>query len=80
MTAPPTPDLAAARRALLRMVILVAALDAVAIGGYYAAHIARAPMKMQQGFTIVWVLAVLAIVAPNLRAIRVARRGGAPRR
>jgi hypothetical protein len=80
MTAPPTPDLTAARRALLRMVILVAALDAIAIGGYYAAHIARAPVKMQQTYMIVWILAVLAIVAPNLRAIRVARRGGAPRR
>lgn len=75
-----TPDLAAARRALLRMVILVVVLDAVAIGAYYAAHVARAPIKTQQVFTVVWILAVLAIVAPHLRAIRVARRGGSPRR
>jgi hypothetical protein len=79
MGTPLPPDLVAARRALLRMVTMVVALDAVAIGAYYAAHIARASAKVQQMYTIVWVLAVLAIVAPHLRAIRVARRGGRPK-
>jgi hypothetical protein len=77
---PPEPDVAAAKRALLRMVGLIVVIDVVAIAVYYGAHIALAPPHVQEAFTITWMVIGLLIVTTQLRRIRIARYGGSRRR
>jgi hypothetical protein len=61
------------RRLLLRMVLLVLALDAAAIAIYSLAGLEHATSGTRTAFTVGWTLLTLAIVAPSLRAIRRAR-------
>ena len=77
---PPTlehdnPDRAARMRvALLRLVIGVAAVDALGFATFYFTAVARTPNgRMTIG--LVWLLATLAVVLPGLRGVRAARRG-----
>ncbi len=60
---------------LVRMVVWVLAIDAVAIGAYYAADLSRADERVRTIFTLAWSLATIAVVLTSLRRIRIARRG-----
>jgi hypothetical protein len=66
------------------MVLLVVALDTVAIAVYSVAGLEHAAPRTRTAFTAGWTLLTLAIVAPSLRAIRRARgdarRAGPPPR
>lgn len=68
------------RKLLLTMVLLVVALDAIAIGIYYAAGIAQRPNQIQTGFVVVWSLATLGIVAVYMKRIRQIRDAAIGRR
>ena len=68
------------RKLLLTMVLLVVALDAVAIAIYYAAGIALRPNQIQMGFVVVWTLATLGIVAVYMKRIRQLRDAAIGRR
>lgn len=59
---------------LLKLVVGVAVLDAVAIGLYYGLHIADRPVNTQEVFIAVWVVLTLIIVTTMLKRIREARR------
>jgi hypothetical protein len=60
------------------MVVLVVVIDAVAITIYKVARIEQATQRVQEGFTIAWVVLGLLVVMTQLRRIRLARYG--PRR
>lgn len=60
---------------LVRMVVWVLAIDAVAIAAYYAANLSRADERVRTIFTLAWSLATIAVVLTSLRRIRLARRG-----
>jgi len=68
------------RKLLLTMVLLVVALDAVAIGIYYTAGIALRPNPIHMGFVVVWTLATLGIVAVYMKRIRQLRDAAIGRR
>lgn len=68
----PSPEI---RRQLIRLVVGVVVLDAIAIGLFYAFDIPGRPVRTQQIFTVVWTLATLAVVLPLLSRIRALRRG-----
>jgi hypothetical protein len=59
---------------LLKLVVGVAVLDAVAIGLYYGLHIADRPVNTQEVFIAVWVVLTLVIVTTMMKRIRQARR------
>jgi hypothetical protein len=63
----------ALRAAVLRLVISVVVLDAIAIAVYYAADIALRPTTVRYPFFAAWMLLTLAVVLPGLHRIRVAR-------
>jgi hypothetical protein len=63
---------AAMRRATLHLVLGVGALDAVAIGLYYA-FIVHAPERTRMLFTGVWTLLTAILVAVLLKRVRRAR-------
>jgi hypothetical protein len=74
-----TPDKSSALRRelkgyLLKLVVGVGVLDAIAIGLYYALHIADRPVNTQEVFIAVWVVLTLIIVTTMMKRIRVARR------
>ncbi|MHB1223186.1 MAG: hypothetical protein ACYC2G_03950 [Gemmatimonadaceae bacterium] len=60
---------------LVRMVVWVLAIDAVAIAAYYAGNLSRADERVRMIFTLAWSLATIAVVLTSLRRIRLARRG-----
>lgn len=75
---PPPPRssrVAVIRGLLLRMVLWVLGIDAVAIATYYAAHLDRAAPRTRAVFTMVWMVATIVVVLTALRRIRLARRG-----
>lgn len=76
----PPSDPVAMRRHLGLMIVLVVAVDAVAIAIYYAGHMDRVYGRGRDVFTGVWLVVVLAIVFVQLRRIRQARFGGSRRR
>jgi hypothetical protein len=59
---------------LLKLVVGVAVLDAVAIGLYYGLHIADRAVNTQEVFIAVWVVLTLVIVTTMMKRIRQARR------
>jgi hypothetical protein len=63
----------ALRSAVLRLVISVIVLDAIAIAIYYAAGIRLRPTSVRYPFFGAWILLTLAVVLPGLHRIRVAR-------
>jgi len=69
---PPTPR--EQKKTLLTLVAMVAALHSIAIAIYYFGHIPDRPLKTQQLFVGVWVVATLIVIAPMMRRIRQARR------
>jgi hypothetical protein len=60
----------ASRKLLVTMVLLVAAVDGVAIGSYYAFELDRRPQQIQLVFTAIWILLTLAVCAVYLKRIR----------
>ena len=62
------------RAAVLRMVIGVIAVDAVALIVLFVGRIDQRP-SWRWPMLGVWLLATLAVVLPGLRAVRIARRG-----
>jgi len=63
----------ALRSAVLRLVVSVVVLDAVAIAVYYLADIPLRPTSIRYPFFGAWMLLILAVVLPGLHRIRVAR-------
>lgn len=71
---PTRPSAAPAlRRLLLALVLGVVALDAIAIGTYYALHVAAWPARRQMAFTLVWTATTLVVVGVLLARIRETR-------
>lgn len=68
-----TPLAAELKRHLMRMVLAVVALDAVAIGLYYALHVRSAAPRTQALFTGAWTLLTLVVVLTGMTKIRAAR-------
>jgi hypothetical protein len=68
---PPVPDI---RRLLLRLVLRVLAVHAIAIALYYAAGLTRAGQDVRIAFVTVWMVLTLAVVLPSLLRIRRSRR------
>ena len=63
------------RRLLLRMVVAVVVLDAVAIGIFYLLDIRSGPQKMRIIFVGLWLAATFVLVSYFMRRIRFTRRG-----
>lgn len=70
----------ASRKLLLTMVLLVVALDAIAIGLYYMLGIGGRPNQLQTAFVVVWSLATLGIVTVYMKRIRQIRDAAIGRR
>lgn len=84
MTTPPRPTGGASgaaemRRLLLRMVVAVVVLHAVAIGIFLLADLETAGRSTRTAFVAVWAVAAFAVVMPFQRRIRLARRAGGRR-
>ena len=69
-----TPVARELKRYLLTLVVGVFVLDAVAIGVYYAFHIADQRANTQELFVAVWVILTLVVVTTMMKRIRQARR------
>ena len=67
---PPNPAL---RSAVLRLVLSIVVLDAVAIAIYYVAGIPRRPVSAQYLFLGVWLVLTLIVVLAGLQRVRAAR-------
>jgi hypothetical protein len=63
----------ALRAAVLRLVVSVIVLDAIAIAIYYIADIPLRPTSIRYPFFGAWILLTLAVVLSALHRIRVAR-------
>ncbi len=61
------------RRLLLRMVLAVVAVHAVAIGLYHALEIERRPQRTRNVFVVAWTLATLPVVLVGMTSIRKVR-------
>ena len=61
------------RRAVLNLFLSVIALDAVAIGAYYAIGVQQKPKQLQLYFIVVWTVLTAGVVATMLRKVRRAR-------
>ncbi len=65
----------AVRRRLGLLVGLVIGVDAVFFGIYRLTELGRSGPGVKLGFTLLWTLATLAVVLPQLSRIRDLRRG-----
>ena len=61
------------RQATLHLVLGVVILDAVAMGLYYALHIATGPDRTRTIFVAIWTFATAVTVAFLLKRVRMAR-------
>ncbi len=66
----PNPAL---RSAVLRLVLSIVALDAIAIAVYYLADIDRRPLSVQYPFLGAWLVLTLVVVLTGLQRVRTAR-------
>ena len=73
-----TPNNAAMKNAVLRLIAIVVVLDAAIIGAYYAMHIKDRPEKTQTQFVAVWLMLTLLAVAVGMRRVRAARLKSRP--
>ena len=62
------------QRRMMWLIGSVALLHGVVIAIYYALHIALRPMKTQQTFIAAWVVIMLIVVLPQMKAIRGMRK------
>lgn len=63
----------ALRAAVLRLVVSIVVLDAIAIAVYYIADIPLRPTSIRYPFFGAWILLTLGVVLPGLHRIRLAR-------
>jgi putative Mn2+ efflux pump MntP len=61
------------RKYLITLIVAVVALDAVVLGIYYGMHIQERPVRTQQTFVAVWVVATLLVVTTIMKKMRKAR-------
>jgi hypothetical protein len=73
---PRAPQRAALRRAVLRLVMGVVLLHAVALSIYYGAGIAHGPSRTRTIYVIVWSVATALVVGVSLRRVRQVRWQG----
>jgi hypothetical protein len=66
-------DRGALRREVLRLVGLVLLVDAVFIGCYFVAGLARASVRVTFGYMVVWIVVTLVVVLRGLGRVRAAR-------
>jgi heme/copper-type cytochrome/quinol oxidase subunit 4 len=69
-----SPIAAELKRHLIKMILLVAALDVVAIGAYYGLHVGSTSSRGQAIFAGTWTVLTLAIVLVGLGRIRASRQ------
>ena len=62
------------RRELLRLVLAVAVVDALFIGGYFLFRLEHASNPFKIGYTAAWTVATLVVVLRALTRIRTLRR------
>jgi hypothetical protein len=62
------------KRTLLTLVVLIAAVHGIAITVYHFYNIADRPVKTQETFVGVWVIATLIVITPLMKRIRRSRR------
>lgn len=60
---------------LVRMVLWILVLHAVAVALHYAVGVATAPRALRSTFMVAWLTATVVVVSIYLRRIRLARRG-----
>ena len=75
MATPAGPQRELMKKYLVRLVIVVVALDVAVIAIYYALHISDRPERTQETFVAVWVVVTLLLVSTLMKKIRQARRG-----
>jgi hypothetical protein len=61
------------QRAVFRLVLLVVAVDALALGAYTWLDLAHATRNARFAFMVTWMVATLAVVLPTLWQVRVLR-------
>jgi len=78
----PTSPRAAVKQHLIRMIVAIVILDAIAIPVFYLLHLNEQPGTRQNTYIGIWTLVSALIVAIQLRKIRRARleaiRGSGP--
>lgn len=72
---PPSPSPSPLRGLVLRLVLSIVALDALAIGAFYALGVGDGDPRVRFGFVAVWIVATLVVCSYFLRRIRLYRRG-----
>ena len=68
-----TSNTAELKSAVLRLIAIVAVLDAVVVGAYYWLHIKDSSAQAQTRFVAVWLMLTLLAVAVGMRRVRAAR-------
>jgi hypothetical protein len=61
------------RSALLRLVLLVVAVDALFIAGYFLFHLETASQAARIGYTATWTVVTLLLVLQGLARVRALR-------
>lgn len=61
------------QRAVFRLVLLIVAIDALALGAYRWFDLAHATRNARFAFTVGWMIVTLAVVLPTLWHVRVLR-------
>jgi hypothetical protein len=61
------------QRAVFRLVVLIIAIDAIALAAYRWLDLAQATRNARFAFTVAWMIATLAVVLPTLWQVRVLR-------
>lgn len=70
-----SPNARAMRRHLIEMIALVAVLDAITIGIYYAVGMTSRAPRVQIVYTAVWTVLTLLIVLRGMNRVKAARLG-----
>ena len=73
---PRAPQRAALWRAVLRLVMAVVLLDAVAMTIYYGTGIAHGPTRTRNVYLITWSVVTAVVVGVLLRRVRMVRMAG----
>lgn len=68
------------QRLLMRLVVLVIAIDVVAIGAYYLLDVEQQGRGVRLGFMIAWVAVTMLVVLPILQQLKAARAAARRRR
>ena len=63
------------KRETVTLIVVVLIVDALFIGGYFAAGLVRASTVAKVGYTAVWTLVTMAVVLRGITRIRATRTG-----